>query len=106
MVLTDEWLDGAREDLNSELDYIYEEFGTKSAEKAYLKVVDVVDTLRHYPEIGRVFENMDYHGINVRSISMRQTSIIYCVLEDKLLIIALWNNRQDVRRLPDIIGSR
>jgi hypothetical protein len=37
MVLTDEWLNGAREDLNAELEYVYDEFGTQSAEEAYIR---------------------------------------------------------------------
>lgn len=106
MVLTDEWLNGAREDLNAELEYVYDEFGAQSAEEAYLKVKENIDNLCHFPHLGKRFCDIVYHGQEVRSISMKQTSVIYCQRGESLLIIALWNNRRDEKSLKAIIKAR
>lgn len=55
MVLMDEWLDGAHEDLNAELEYVFSEFGVRSAEEAYHKVKESVDQLCHFPHLGKRF---------------------------------------------------
>ncbi len=106
MVLTDKWLDGAREDLNAELEYVYDEFGTQSAEEAYLKVKENIDNLCHFPHLGKRFCDIVYHEQEVRSLSMKQTSVVYCQQDETLLIIALWNNRRDEKKLKTIIKSR
>ena len=106
MVLTDEWLDGAREDLNAELEYVYDEFGAQSAEEAFLKVKERIDNLCHFPHLGKRFCDILYHGQEVRSLSMKQTSVIYCKRGYSLLIIALWDNRRDEKTLKTMITSR
>lgn len=90
MVLADEWLPEAREDFAAELEYVYSEFGAKAAEDVYMKVLDSVDNLRHFPRIGKHFSNMVYHGHEV----------------EKLLIIALWNNRRNNKNMKAMIQSR
>lgn len=106
MVLTDEWLQEARDDLNAELEYVYNKFGSQSAEKAYRKVVESIANLCRFPHLGEHFKDIVYREYEVRTLSMKQTSIIYCVREDKLLIIALWNNRRDDKTLQTMIKSR
>ena len=106
MVLADEWLPEAREDFATELEYIYSEFGAKAAENVYMKVLDSVDNLKRFPHIGKHFSNMVYHGHEVRALSMRQTSLLYCFWEEKLLIIALWNNRRNNKNMKAMIKSR
>ena len=106
MVLTDEWLNGAREDLNAELEYVYDEFGAQSAEEAYLKVKENIDNLCHFPHLGKRFCDIVYHGQEVRSISMKQTSVVYCQHGNTILIIAVWNNRRDEKVLKKIVKSR
>ena len=106
MVLMDEWLGGAREDLSVELEYVYDEFGSQSAENAYRKVKDGVDDLCHFPHLGKRFCGVLYHGNEVRVLSLKQTSIIYCQRGDELLIIALWNNRRDEKALKTMVKSR
>lgn len=45
MVLKDEWLPEAREDLNAELEYDFSEFGVQAAENVYRKIVEYIDNL-------------------------------------------------------------
>lgn len=106
MALTDEWLPEAREDLTAELEYVYSEFGEQATENAYRKVVEGVDNLRHFPHLGKHFGDIIYHGYEVRNLSLRQTSLIYCIQGESLLIIALWNNRRDNREIKAMIQSR
>lgn len=106
MALMDEWLDGARFDLDLELEYVYDEFGLQSAEAVFQKVFETIDSLCHFPHLGKRFCNMIFHQQEVRMISMKQTSIIYCQRGDTLLVIAIWNNRRDEKTLKDVIKSR
>ena len=106
MALTDEWLNGAREDLNSELEYVCSEFGVQYAEKAFHKVVDAIDTLRQFPRLGKCFFDVTYHEREVRTFSIKQTSIIYCDMGEVLLIISIWNNRRDDKNIKAMIQSR
>ena len=55
MVLMDEWLPEAREDLTAELEYVYSEFGVQATENTYRKVVECVDNIRHFPHLGKHF---------------------------------------------------
>ena len=106
MVLTDEWLPEAQEDLTAELEYVYSEFGEQAVVSAYRKVVESIDNLRHFPHLGKHFGDVVYHGNEVRNLSLWQISLIYCILGDSLLIIAVWNNRRDERNLNAMIQSR
>lgn len=106
MVLMDEWLPEAREDLTVELEYVYSEFGVQAAESAYLKVVEGIDNLCHFPHLGKRFGNIVFHGNEVRSLSFRQSSLIYCTHGESLLVIAFWNNRRDDKELKALIQSR
>ena len=106
MVLVDEWLPEAREDLTAEMEYVYSEFGAKAAEGVYLKVVDCMENLRHYPYLGKHFADMSYHGTAVRILSLRQTSLIYCIRDEKLVVLAVWNNRRDDKNINAMIQSR
>ena len=106
MALMDEWLPEAREDLTAELEYVFSEFGAHATENAYRKVVEGVDNLRHFPHLGKLFGGIVYHGYEVRNLSLRQSSLIYCIQGESLLIIALWNNRRDDKEIKAMIQSR
>ena len=99
MDLTDKWLEGVRQDLNSELRYVLDEFGLQAAEKAFRKVVETIDILCQFPRLGKRFGDIVYHGQQVYVLNMKQISIIYCQRDDRLLVIALWNNRRDDKSL-------
>lgn len=96
MVLKDSWLDQARRDFNAEVEYVYNEFGPQAAEKAYRKVLEGVDNLRHFPGMGRRYEGLAYKGNEVHVLALKQVSIIYCHLDEVLKIVAVWNNHQDL----------
>lgn len=106
MVLKDEWLPEAREDLNAELEYVFSEFGVQAAENVYRKIVEYIDNLRFFPNIGKLWGDIVYKGNEVRILSLRQTSLIYCICGKRLLVIALWNNRRDDKNIKTMIQSR
>ena len=106
MVLRDSWLDQARQDFNAEIEYVYNEFGSQAAEKAYRKVLEGVDNLRHFPGMGRRYEGLAYKGNEVHALVLKQVSIIYCHYDDVLKIVAIWNNYQDPERLEQTLAER
>lgn len=106
MVLKVDWVDASRDDLNSELEYVFNELGSSVAENAFQKVLKSIEKLRSFPKMGKDYDNIHYHGNVVRSFSMRQISIIYCQQDNCLMIVALWNNRRDDTQLADVIAAR
>ena len=106
MVLKDRWLDQARHDFNAEVEYVYNEFGQRAAEKAYRKVLEGVDSLRHFPDMGRLYEGLSYNGTAVRVLVLKQVSIIYCHDDSVLRIVAVWNNHQNPEHLKETLAER
>ena len=106
MVLADEWLPEAREDLAAELEYVFSEFGEKTAEDTYMRVMNVVDNLRQFPRLGKQFAEMFYHGKEIRALAMKQTTLLYCIQDRNLLVIAVWNNRRNDKNMKAMVQSR
>ena len=91
--------------MNAEIEYVFNEFGPRAAEKAYRKVLDGVANLRHFPGMGRHYEGLSYHDNEVRALTLRQLSIIYCRYDNMLLVVAVWNNYQDPEQLKTVLAE-
>ena len=92
MALKQKWLSKARADFNDTLSYILEEFGKSSSEKFFFNVSETIDMLRVFPEAGPKYEDLYYHGKEVRVFHIKRSSIIYCHDDKTLFILAFWNN--------------
>ena len=100
------WLNDALKDMSLEIGYVFSEFGLAVAQKTEAKIRERVELLCHFPSMGVVFDGILYYGNEVRVLHIKQISIVYSVQGDLITLIALWNNRQDINRLQNIIGSR
>lgn len=52
MVFEIGWLEGARRELDAEIEYVYSEFGEDSARRARTKIKEAVDPLDTFPNYG------------------------------------------------------
>ncbi|MGC3945554.1 MAG: type II toxin-antitoxin system RelE/ParE family toxin [Chryseolinea sp.] len=76
-------------------DYIEQEWGTSVAESFEVKVNDLFTLLANYPEIG-VVERKD-----IRSFQLtHQTRVFYRVKENRVIVLSLFDVRQDPRKKP------
>ena len=100
------WLQQALDDMSQEIGYVLSEFGIEAARQAEARIHNGIRQLCQFPNCGIRYECMFYNGNQVRILHIRQISIIYCVEDGLITIIAVWNNFQDPDTLHDIIESR
>ena len=100
------WHPSAKIDLGEEIDYVIQNFGWTASKKLYDKVMDCVDDLSAFPNLGVVYEGVTYHGNEVRLLNIRQNTVVYSFGDNKITIIVFWNNFQNPDRLAQLIGSR
>ena len=93
MALKHKWHRQAQDDFDKTLAYILNEFGEKAAENFFSKVTERVEILCYFPQAGPHYQDLFFHGNEVRIFRMEKTSIVYCYDDKTLHIIAFWNNR-------------
>ena len=97
-----EWSEGAYADYDEILAYLVSEFGRQTASEFQLRLDYNLGVLSEFPLIGQSeFTNRKIH-IEYRSLSCRQYKIVYAPLDDRVIIVSLWNNRRNpaaLRRL-------
>jgi hypothetical protein len=52
------------------------------------------------------YEGLYYKESEVRALHIRQISIIYCLDDEVITLIAVWNNYQNPDRLLEIVDNR
>ena len=100
------WLEPALDDLSQETRYVLSEFGLTAARKAEANVREGVERLRSFPYIGVRFEGLTYAGCEVRLLHIRQISIVYCLQDDTITLISVWNNRRNNKNMKAMLKSR
>jgi len=101
------WLAQALDDMAQELEYVSREFGLRAARKTESKVREGVHQLCRFPFSGvRYEDDVLYNSHEVRVLHMKQISVIYCVEDETITLIAIWNNNQNPERLNEVIKSR
>ena len=106
MALKHRWHSCAEAELAETLEYVFGEFGEKSAEKVYAEVVDRVKQLCAFPASGMSYKDLFYQGKEVRILHMRKSSIIYCHDEETVFVLAFWNNRSDDVVVAELLSER
>ena len=93
--MTVEWTEGAYQDYDEILAYLIREFGETTAADFQVRLDQNIAVLREFPSAG-VFEYYNSkRNIEYRSLSCRQYKIVYAPLPDCVVIVSLWNNRQN-----------
>ena len=106
MALKHRWHKQAEKEFAETLSYVFQEFGTRSAEKLYGEVQQRVVQLCSFPDSGMRYKDLFYQGKEVRILHMRKSSIIYCHDDKTIFILAFWNNRNDDTSATDLLAKR
>jgi plasmid stabilization system protein ParE len=104
MLYNIEWLDDARTSLDAEMEYVYAEFGLAALRKFYGDLLERVSQLQVFPRIGIRCRNLDYRGYEMRILHVKKISVVYSIVGDTILILYIWNNRQDPEQLAKVLG--
>lgn len=87
----------AKRNFNSIKKYITKEWGEKVAEAFEQKTVDFFDLLIDFPEIGTV----EVSEKQIRGFQLtKQTRVFYRIKNDRIIVLAFFDVRQDVSRKP------
>ena len=80
----------AERHFDSIIDYIKQKWGEKTAKQFVQKTDDILKLLQNYPSMGQI-EKGDIRGFQLS----RQTRILYRIRDEKIIILAFFDVRQD-----------
>ena len=80
-------------------------FGRRKAGKVLSDIRERVELLKVFPNIGRKFVDDPELGITYRVLTDKMNRIVYFVDEDRIVIVTVWQNRQDINRLNHIMNN-
>ncbi len=93
--MTVEWTEGAYQDYDEILAYLIREFGVNTAVDFQERLDQNISVLSEFPFAGKREVYGSKRNIAYRSLSCRQYKIVYAPLPDHVVIVSLWNNRQN-----------
>ena len=85
----------AARNYNSIKEYITQEFGERTSETFTKKADETFQLLENFPKMGPL-ETKDIRGFQLS----RQTRILYRVKEQKIIILSLFDVRQNPKKKP------
>lgn len=97
--MTLNWSDASRDDLRGILVYVGLNFGRLKAERLLSDIRERAEQLTVFPKLGRVFVKDPELGIIYRSLTVRLNKIVYYIDGEEIIIVTVWQNRQDISRL-------
>lgn len=100
-----EWLESALKDLDKEIEYVNNEFGYLVAQKVYQKIMDHIGLLASFPQMGMKYEDMTFKGYEVRKLPIQQLTVFYSQQDNKVTVLAVWNNYQDSDNIPSFLAG-
>ena len=65
-----------------------------------------VSQLAIFPCIGVHRDDLDYYGYEIRMLHVKKVSVVYTIVEDRIMILYVWNNQQDPQRLAEVLGLK
>ena len=80
----------AERNFDSIVDYIADKWGERTAKQFVLKTDEIFKLLQNYPTMGQI-ENGEIRGFQLT----RQTRILYRIRDEKIIILAFFDVRQD-----------
>jgi plasmid stabilization system protein ParE len=80
----------AERNFDTIVDYIKNKWGERTAKQFVLKTDGIFKLLKNYPTMGQI-ENGDIRGFQLS----RQTRLLYRVRDEKIIVLAFFDVRQD-----------
>ena len=91
------WTKKAQRRLAEILEYIQLEFGDQATQSFTTKTKDFTRLLSEFPDIGAA----EIKGKNLRGFQLtKQTRVFYRLKDDQIIILTLFDTRQDPKKRP------
>jgi plasmid stabilization system protein ParE len=91
------WTKRATKNFDLLIDYVSSEFGSREAKKLVRNVYEFFELLIEFPEIGSI-QNTENE---IRGFTLlKQLNIFYRITNDKIIILGLFDNRQNPSKKP------
>ena len=94
-----EWSEDSRKDLREILSYVGSSFCGRKAEEVLFEIRDTVNLLMDFPMMGKEFVKDRQISITYHTVPSKLHQIVYYVEDETIKVVAIWNNRRDIRRL-------
>ena len=96
------WSDLAFESFYDILLYVQGFFGKKTADGIAAKIISFVESLGSSPYLGKQISHLSQYG-EIRCAFYKQNHIYYQTFDNKILIIIVWDGRQDPHQLQNLL---
>lgn len=83
--------------------YVAREFGGQAAVKMRATINEAVDSISHFPNVGKITFSDEETGVEFREVPCRLNSVVYSVYQDEICIVSVWSNRKDRAKLFSIL---
>lgn len=100
------WLKAAEDELADIISYVLNTHGQNIALRVYDEMIHRIDLLAVFPELGTSETQYLFNGMPLRVLHSKLTRVFYCIHENEIIIVLLWSNRMDDKKLEEIIESR
>ena len=101
-----EWSDHSRKDIREIIAYVGSSFGGRKALEVLSDIRDTANLLLAFPLMGKEFVVDSIIGITYHTVPSKFHQIVYFVEGENIKIVAIWNNRRDIRRLKRRLRRR
>lgn len=94
-----EWSEFSRNDIRDIISYVGSSFGGRKALEVLFEIRDTANLLLAFPMMGKEFVKDSKTGVVYHTVPSKHHQIVYFVDSETIKIVAVWNNRRDIRRL-------
>ena len=94
-----DWSEDSLKDLREILSYAGSSFGGRIAEEVLFEIRDTVKLLMDFPLMGKEFVKDRQIGVTYHTVPSKLYQIVYYIEGETINVVAVWNNRRDIRRL-------
>lgn len=101
-----EWGEHSRKDIREIISYVGSFFGGRKALAVLFEIRDTASLLLAFPLMGKEFVKDSKTGVTYHTVPSKYHQIVYFVEGETINIVAVWNNRRNIRRLKRRLRHR
>lgn len=101
-----EWSEDSRKDIREIISYVGSSFGGRKALAVLWEIRDTANLLLVFPLMGKEFVKDFKTDVTYHTVPSKYHQIVYFVEGETIKIVAVWNNRRDIRRLKRRLRQR
>ena len=100
------WSERALAEFADTATYVATEFGRQAATKMRARINEAVLSIARFPQIGKVSFSDEEIYIEFRELVVNLSSAIYVIHKEEIIIVSIWNNRQNRTKLYEELKNK